>query len=64
MIIQNHNLKKKIFYIINIFADENIKDYKRSYSEIKSELNLLIIQSKIKKKYYKKFNIQKNIKVK
>ncbi|MDC3007446.1 anthranilate synthase component I [Candidatus Pelagibacter sp.] len=58
------NLKKKIFYIINIFADENIKDYKRRYSEIKSELNLLIIQSKIKKKYYKNFNIQKNIKVK
>ena len=63
-LIVHDNLKKKIFYIINIFADENIKDYKRKYSEIKSELNLLIIQSKIKKKYYKNFNIQKNIKVK
>ena len=63
-LIVHVNLKKKIFYIINIFADENIKDYKRRYSEIKSELNLLIIQSKIKKKYYKNFNIQKNIKVK
>ena len=63
-LIVHDNLKKKIFYIINIFADENIKDYKRRYSEIKSELNLLIIQSKIKKKYYKNFNIQKNIKVK
>ena len=49
-LIVHDNLKKKIFYIINIFADENIKDYKRRYSEIKSELNLLIIQSKIKKK--------------
>ena len=63
-LIVHDNLKKKIFYIINIFADENIKAYKRKYSEIKSELNLLIIQSKIKKKYYKNFNIQKNIKVK
>ena len=63
-LIVHDNLKKKIFYIINIFADENIKDYKKRYSEIKSELNLLIIQSKIKKKYYKNFNIQKNIKVK
>ncbi len=63
-LIVHDNLKKKIFYIINIFADENIKDYKIRYSEIKSELNLLIIQSKIKKKYYKNFNIQKNIKVK
>ena len=63
-LIVHDNLKKKIFYIINIFADQNIKDYKRRYSEIKSELNLLIIQSKIKKKYYKNFNIQKNIKVK
>ena len=63
-LIVHDNLKKKIFYIINIFADQNIKDYKRRYSEIKSELNLLLIQSKIKKNYYKNFNIQKNIKVK
>ena len=63
-LIVHDNLKKKIFYIINIFADEKIKDYKKRYSEIKSELNLLLIQSKIKKNYYKNFNIQKNIKVK
>ena len=62
-LIVHDNLKKKIFYIINIFADENIKDYKRRYSEIKSELNILLIQSKMKKNYYKNFNIQK-IKVK
>ena len=63
-LIVHDNLKKKIFYIINIFADQNIKDYKKRYSQIKSELNLLLIQSKIKKNYYKNFNIQKNIKVK
>ncbi len=63
-LIVHDNLKKKIFYIINIFADQNIKDYKKRFSEIKSELNLLLIQSKIKKNYYKNFNVQKNIKVK
>ncbi len=63
-LIIHDNLKKKIFYIINIFGDENIKNYKKRYLEIKSELNLLLIQSKIKKNYYKNFNIKKNIKVK
>ncbi len=63
-LIVHDNLKKKIFYIINIFADQNIKDYKRRYSEIKSELNLLLIQSKIKKNYYKNSKVKGNIKVK
>ncbi len=63
-LIIHDNFKKKIFYIINIFADQNIKDYKRRYSEIKSELNLLLIQSKIKKNYYKNFDIKIDIKVK
>ena len=63
-LIVHDNLKKKIFYIINIFADQNIKDYKKRYSEIKSELNLLLIQSKIKKNHPKSFDIQKKIKVK
>ena len=43
-LIVHDNLKKKIFYIINIFGDENIKNYKKRYLEIKSELNLLLIQ--------------------
>ena len=63
-LIIHDNLKKKIFYIVNIFADEKIKDYKKRYLEIKSELNLLLIQSKIKKDYPKNFDIQKKIKVK
>ena len=63
-LIVHDNLKKKIFYIINIFADQNIKDYKKRYSEIKSELNLLLIQSKIKKNYYKNSKVKGNIKVK
>ncbi len=29
------NLKKEIFYIINIFNDEKIKNYQKKYDEIK-----------------------------
>ncbi len=42
------NLKKEIFYIINIFKDEKIKDYQKKYNEIRSELFKLLIQSSIK----------------
>ena len=39
------NVKKKIFYIINIFKDEKIVNYSKKYSNIKSELLYLINQS-------------------
>ncbi len=39
------NLKKKIFYIFNIFFDEKISNYPKKYSEIKTELSKLIIQT-------------------
>ena len=48
-LIIHYNLKKKIFYIINVFNDEVINDYSKKYSEIKSELNHLLIQSSLKK---------------
>tara|TARA_E500000178_G_scaffold44374_1_gene39633 strand:+ start:231 stop:1691 length:1461 start_codon:yes stop_codon:yes gene_type:complete len=32
------NLKKKIFYIINVFQDEKISNYQKKYLEIKTEL--------------------------
>ena len=32
------NLKKKIFYIINVFGDEKISNYQKKYLEIKTEL--------------------------
>ena len=48
-LIIHDNLKKKIFYIINIFKDEKIKNYQKKYSEIKSDLSKLLIQSS--KKY-------------
>ena len=43
-LIIHDNFKKKIFYIINIFKDEKISNYKRRYLEIGSELNDLLIQ--------------------
>ena len=48
MIIHD-NLKKKIFYIINIFNDEKISNYKVKYLEIESEINDLLIQASLEK---------------
>ena len=39
------DLKKKIFYIINIFKDERITNYEKKYLEIKSDLNTLLNKS-------------------
>ena len=48
ILIIHDNLKKKIFFIINIFKDEKINNYKKKYEEIKNELINLNIQSQIK----------------
>jgi anthranilate synthase component I len=47
-LIIHDNLKKKIYYIINIFKDEKIKNYKKKYTSIENELNNLLIQSSSK----------------
>jgi anthranilate synthase component I len=44
-LIIHDNLKKKIFYIINVFNDEKIRDYSKKYFEVKSELSKLLTQS-------------------
>ena len=44
-LVIHDNLKKKIFYIINVFHDEHIKNYANKYLEIKSELSNLLVQS-------------------
>jgi anthranilate synthase component I len=54
-LIIHDNLKKKIFYIINIFNDEKIDDYKKKYLKIKSDLAELLVQSS-KKKIIKPFS--------
>ncbi len=44
-LVIHDNFKKKIFYIINIFHDEKIKNYSKKFSDIKLELSNLINQS-------------------
>ena len=62
-LIIHDNLKKKIFYIINIYNDEKISNYKRKYFEIENEINNLLIQaSRIKGN--SNSNAKTNIKVK
>ena len=49
-LVIHDNLKKKIFYIINIFKDEKISNYKKKYLEVESEINNLLIQASLIKK--------------
>ncbi len=58
------NLKKEIFYIINIFGDEKIKNYAKKYEEIKIELSKILIQSSLKISNYLTKKTIKDIKVK
>src|SRR5210317_1332456 len=63
-LVIHDNLKKEIFYIINIFNDEKIINYQRKFDEIKSELFKLSIQSSIKNLSNSKDKTVKEIKVK
>ena len=62
-VIIHDNLKKKIFYIINVFKDEVIKNYKDRYLEIENQINDLLIQSSLTK-IEKKIVYKSEIKVK
>ena len=62
-LVIHDNLKKKIFYIINIYNDEKISDYKRKYFEIENEINNLLIQASLIKDN-SNINTKTNIKVK
>ncbi len=61
-LIIHDNLKKKIFYIINIFKDEKINNYTNKYNEIKLELSKLLNQSS--KKLFLKIDQKKNNSIK
>ena len=63
-LIIHDNLKKKIFYIINVFKDEKINNYKKKYSDIKKEIDKLLKQSFLSNNYLKQKITSKNIKVK
>ena len=39
VLVVHDNLKKKIFYIVNIFKDEKITNYKSRYLEIEKQIN-------------------------
>ena len=58
------NFKKEIFFIINIFNDEKIKDYKKKFENIKSELLRLSIQSSIRNLSYSENKKIREIRVK
>jgi anthranilate synthase component I len=62
-LIIHDNLKKKIFYIINIFNDEKILNYKRKYLEVENQINDLLIQASLIKNNSNN-NRKTNIKVK
>ena len=59
VLIIHDNLKKKVFYIINVFKNEKINNYEKKYLEIKKELNELKIQASTKAK---QVNIKKKLK--
>jgi anthranilate synthase component I len=63
-LIIHDNLKKKIFYIVNIFNDEKINNYSKKYSGIKYELSNLLSQSLKKNKVKTDLNKLNNIIVK
>ena len=58
------NLKKVIFYIINIFNDEKINNYQKKYEEIKIELSKILNQSASKNLNSSVKQLNKDIKVK
>ena len=63
-LVIHDNLKKEIFYIINIFNDEKITNYQKKFDDIKSELFKLSIQSSIKNLKKSNDKTVKEIKVK
>ena len=63
-VIIHDNLKKEIYFIINIFNDEKISNYQKKFENIKSELFKLSIQSLIKNLDNKTYKKIKNINVK
>ena len=64
VLIIHDNLKKKIFYIVNVFKDESILNYKKKYDDIKKQINLMIRESKYSLASYNSSEVEKKIKVK
>ena len=62
-LIVHDNHKQKIYYIINCFSDEKIKNYKEKFSSIEKQINNLIFISSYKKNLISEIS-KKKIKVK
>ena len=62
-LIIHDNFKKKIFYIVNIFKDEKILNYKKKYFAVDHEIKQLLIQAS-EINFYFNLSKKKNIKVK
>ena len=58
------NLKKEVFFIINIFNDETIVNYQKKFEDIKKDLFRLLIHSSIKVLTHNKVKKSKNINIK
>ncbi len=63
-LIIHDNLKKKIFYIVNCFADQKIINYKSEYFNIKNKINSLIFKSKYNFNFFQENFVKKKIIVK
>ncbi len=63
-LIIHDNLKKKIFYIINIFKDEKINNYEKKFKEIKEQIESLLIQSSESRLTNVKSKISESLKIK
>jgi anthranilate synthase component 1 len=62
-LIIHDNLKKKIFYIVNIFKDEKITHYKEKYLKVVNEIKDLLMQASLNKTN-SHLHVVKDIKVK
>tara|TARA_B100000700_G_scaffold317865_1_gene409940 strand:- start:526 stop:1980 length:1455 start_codon:yes stop_codon:yes gene_type:complete len=62
-LIIHDNYKQKMYYIINCFKDEKIKNYKKKFNYIKDQINNLIFISNYNLNFNTK-NSKKNINVK
>ena len=58
------DLKKEIFYIINIFKDEKIINYQKKYHQVKMELSKILVQSSSRNLNSNVKQIIKDIKIK
>ena len=64
ILIIHDNLKKKIFFVYNVFKDEKIKNYEKKYSKIKKDLISLDLLTLTQRNKFKSKNQLLKIKVK